>query len=245
MSEHSLVDKNIVEVSIEIDGGESLSADLITRIEHAISLAEDSPHPLRSLLIRICGHEDATSLHQWPGGCTVQSVSKWERALRRIERTSVPVFVLAHQVCSPIALEVLLAADYRVATQSFLMPAQSSGGATWPGMSLYRLTRQIGEARAKRFLITPSPLTASLALQTDMVDYLVTSLDAGLKQLELLLTQAPLDDFAVRRRLMQDSADTSFDEALGAHLAACHRTLQRQDSSSSPRTEEALNTSSI
>jgi isomerase DpgB len=245
MSDNFLDDKNTFEVSIEIDGGEPLSGDLITRIEHAINLAEDSSHPVRSLLIRICGHEDAPSLLSWPGECHVQPVSKWERALRRLERTSVPVFVLAHQACSPIALEVLLVADYRVATQSFLMPARTSGVATWPGMSLYRLTRQIGEARARRFLITSSPLTASLALQTDIIDYLANDLDAALKQLEFVLAQAPLDDFAVRRRLMQDSADTSFDEALGAHLAACHRALQRRDSGFSSRTEEALNTSSI
>jgi isomerase DpgB len=76
----------------------------------------------------------------------------------------------------------------------------------------------------------------------DMIDYLANDLDAGLKQLECLLMQAPLDDFAVRRRLIQDSADTSFDEALGAHLAACHRALQRRDA---PRMEEALHSSSI
>jgi isomerase DpgB len=242
MSENFLDDKNTFEVSIKIDGGEPLSGDLITRIEHAVSLAEDSSHPLRSLLIRICGRGEATSLRPWPGECTVQSVTKWERALRRLERTSVPVFVLAHQACSPIALEVLLVADYRVATQSFLMPARTSGVAIWPGMSLYRLTRQIGEARARRFLIMPSPFTASLALQMDMIDYLANDLDAGLKQLECLLMQAPLDDFAVRRRLMQDSADASFDEALSAHLAACHRALQRRDA---PRMEEALHSSSI
>src|SRR4030081_2498048 len=103
MSENFFDDKNTFEVSIEIDGGEPLSGDLITRIGHAINLAEDSSHPLRSLLIRICGHEDVTSLRPWPGECTVPSVSKWERALRRLERTSVPVFVLAHQASSPIA----------------------------------------------------------------------------------------------------------------------------------------------
>ena len=77
MSENFLDDKNTFEVSIKIDGGEPLSGDLITRIEHAVSLAEDSSHPLRSLLIRICGRGEATSLRPWPGECTVQSVTKW------------------------------------------------------------------------------------------------------------------------------------------------------------------------
>jgi isomerase DpgB len=48
------------------------------------------------------------------------------------------------------------------------------------------------------------------------------------------LAYSPLDDFAVRRRLMQDSISTNFDDALGTHLAACDRALRRAAAASDP-----------
>jgi isomerase DpgB len=218
-------------LKVDIGGTDTLSNNLLIKLEDALDQAEDLDRKT-AILIHLVGVKDLTTLRSWPGPSDTQTVSKWERALRRVERSSRTAVVLVEHACSAIALELLLVADRRIASSGFLMRSTTHGESLWPGMALYRLTRQIGEARARKAFLDAADISATLALQLDIVDEIVDNFESGLAHIEGLLTNAPLEDFAIRRRLMQDSASTTFDDALGLHLAACDRRLRHSSSES-------------
>ena len=94
-------------------------------------------------------------------------------------------------------------------------------------MALYRLSRQIGGARARSVCLDTAPITAKRGLELNLIEEALDSVKAGFDRIEEFLKTAPVADFAVRRRLLQESLSTSFDEALGAHLAACDRAIRK------------------
>jgi isomerase DpgB len=209
---------------IEIDGCATLSVQLVEQLDSALRQAEDMASNA-VLFIHVAGGGSRAACPVWPGSPKTQMVISWERVLRRIERANLPVMTFVQRVCSMMALELLLLADCRFASHDLSL--KQSSNCIWPGTALYRLSRQIGESRACKLLLDIDPLTASRAAQLDIVDKTVNDLTEALSQAKHLLTRAPLSDFAVRRRLIQDSGSMSFDEALGAHLAACDRMLRQ------------------
>lgn len=207
--------------TIKISGEIQLSIDLIEDTAVALDRAEAAG---AVLLLHL---EGVATPAAWPGESPLRLISKWEGLLRRIERTPVPVIALAQGCFSSIALELLLVADYRVVTGNFVISANGSPEAAWPGMVLYRLAHQLGQARAKRLILRTAALSAEDAHSFDLVDHVAENGAAARDHISEMLKHAPLDDFAVRRRLIQDAAAVSFEEALGAHLAACDRSLRR------------------
>jgi isomerase DpgB len=213
-------------VKIEIHGAEPLFNTLTTQLGITLDQADDLG-PTTVMLVHVVGDMNPAAVHNWPGCIDIRSVSKWERILRRIERTALTTIVLVEHACSALALELLLIADRRLASNDFLVPHAISSENIWPGMALYRLSRQIGDARARKLFLDGTDITTTLALELSIIDETVDDLVSWSDRIAHLLTQAPLDDFAIRRRLMQDSLSTSFDDALGVHLAACDRSLRR------------------
>jgi isomerase DpgB len=218
--------ENCTIVKVEIDGAGLLSNELTTQLGNAADQAEELG-PTGVMLVHAAGHVNPAALRPWPGPTEIQSVNKWERVLRRIERAGLTTVVLVEHACSALALELLLVADRRLACADFSVRYAIPGGDVWPGMGLYRLSRQISHARSRKLFLDSTDITAALALELNIVDETVDHLTSGVDRIAHLLKQAPVDDFAVRRRLMQDSLSTSFDDALGAHLAACDRALRR------------------
>jgi len=212
-------------VKVDIDGAGLLSDGLMLQLSNALDQAEDIG-PTAVMLLHIAGQPSSSHAHYWPGQTHVAALSRWERLVRRIERSSVMTIALVEQSCSGLALELLLVVDRRLSKLDFSV-MQEPGGSIWPSMALYRLSRQIGYARARRIYLDDRGLSAALAIEVNIVDEYVTDLANAMDRVAHLLTNAPLDDFAVRCRLMQDSVSTSFDDALGAHLAACDRALRR------------------
>lgn len=207
---------------IELDGAGPLSGDLNRQLEDTLDRAEDLG-PGAVMVVHVLGHLNPVSLGHWPGQVDIQLVTKWERLLRRIERALSATVVLVEHACSALALELLLVADRRLATRNFSVQCATPGANPWPSMALYRLARQIGESQARKFFLQNSRTLAEHALDLDIIDELI---DHPV-QVEDILRYAPAEDFPVRRRLMQDSLFTGFDDALGAHLAACDRALRR------------------
>jgi isomerase DpgB len=210
---------------IELDGAGPLSGDLARQLEDTLDRAEDLGTSA-VMVVHVLGHLNPISLQLWPGQVDIQLVTKWERLLRRIERARSSTVVLVEHACSALALELLLVADRRLATRNFSMQCATPGANPWPSMAIYRLARQIGESRARKFFLESSRTLPQQALDLNIVDEVI---DHSV-QVEHILRHAPPEDFPIRRRLMQDSLFTSFDDALGAHLAACDRALRRSSS---------------
>src|SRR4051812_8513116 len=100
--------------SLLIDTHCPLSRDLVSAVDSVCDRAEDAES--RSLLvIQINGQTDGIS-GVWPGDVDIHLVTKWERALHRLENIEGIVVACAQHACSMPGLELLLTADYRVVT---------------------------------------------------------------------------------------------------------------------------------
>ena len=166
--------------------------------------------------------------HQWPGeGVSIQQVSSWERALRRLERLPAAIIGVAEGHCTGAALEVLLATDYRIATPDASLKLPVTDGQVWPGMAVHRLASQIGVAKARQLVLFGRSIPADVAVRIGLIDEVVTNLPEAVMFATNVVSGFEGSELAIRRRLLLDASTTSFEESLGAHLAACDRMMRR------------------
>ncbi|WP_405985388.1 enoyl-CoA-hydratase DpgB [Streptomyces sp. NBC_00872] len=166
-----------------------------------------------------------------PVGTGIHLVNTWERALRRLETADRPTLALVTGVCTGPALETLLIADHRIADGTVRLRLAGGEDGAWPSTAVHRLAQQIGTARARRLLLRRPWLDAELAAGLDLVDETVTDPQEALERAAVVseeLSAVPGREWSIRRRLLFD-ATLSYEEALGAHLAACDRSLRRRD----------------
>ncbi|MDJ1134780.1 enoyl-CoA-hydratase DpgB [Streptomyces iconiensis] len=225
------------EFAVDIAGADRIGKELVQRLSDVCDRVEDSTEN-DVLLIHLTGadapagpHPDAGS---GPGGSgsdagshpdvDIQVVNKWERALRRLERLPVATVALVDGVCQGAGAEVLLTTDHRIAHPSarFALPA---GNAGWPGMSLFRMAGQLGR-RARRLALFGGELSAEQALDIGLIDEIDVSPEAAAARGSALFAGARSNGVAVRRQLLAEAVTTSFEDALGSHLAACDRVLR-------------------
>lgn len=206
---------------LRIDGGQPPSPEAIAAIGLVCDGVEDSGGH-RPLIVELSGAPDSG----WTHGLTVGLVSKWERVLRRLERLPTTTIAVADGDCGGPALDALLVTDIRIATPSLRLVVPLADGATWPGMALHRLAQQTaGTAAIRRAVLFGTPLDAAQALALHLVDE-VTDDAASSVAAELTAVFAG-SELAIRRQLLLDGRTAPFEEALGAHLAACDRALRR------------------
>jgi isomerase DpgB len=208
---------------LRIDGSVPLSAETVAAVNDICNRAEDATTSTR-VIVYLSG---APATHR-PDGLTVSQVSKWERALRRLERLPVATIAVAEGDCGGTALDVLLATDYRVGTPTVRLLVPVEDGDTWPGMSLYRLAQQgASSAAIRRAALFGQPVEADQALTLRLIDVLDDDLSAALEIACARTGSFEGSELAIRRELMFEAPTISFDEALGIHLAACDRAMRR------------------
>jgi isomerase DpgB len=210
---------------LDIDCGQPLSADLIAQANAFCDRVEDAGDGAYWIirLHRRPGAGDAG----WPGLVTIDVVSKWERALRRVERLTAPTIAVAQGHVDGPALEVLLSADLRIASRDLTLSPPESAEGPWPGMFVHRLVNQVGVVRARRLVLFGGRLSAQEAVETGIVDEVTDDVEGSLAQARSAAGGLVGSEMAIRRRLMLDALTTSFEDALGAHLAAYDRALRR------------------
>jgi isomerase DpgB len=205
---------HLPEPRLLVDGTQPLTVETVQALNALCDQAEDADHGA-PLVVRVTGAPDGTPQAPLP------LVNKWERALRRLERLDQPTVTLAVGDCGGTALELLLATDHRIAAPGTrLLPAAGPAG-VWPGMALYRLVNQAGVAAARRTVLFGTALDAEQALALHLLDQVTDDPSAALAAV------TAVEGTAIRRQLLLDAATTSFEEALGRHLAACDRVLRR------------------
>lgn len=122
---------------IRIDGNSPLSPELTSSVTAACDAAE-SHGDLRRVVVQVAGAPPAGTLPD----VTVGLVSRWERALRRLERLAAVTIAVADGDCGGPALDALLVTDYRIAAPTLRLLVPGRPCTTWPGMALYRLAQQ-------------------------------------------------------------------------------------------------------
>ncbi|RKN41209.1 enoyl-CoA-hydratase DpgB [Streptomyces hoynatensis] len=221
------------DVELVIDSAGPLSQELITGLNELCERVEDAPDEVLVVLrLRASGaaggQDPAQGPRSWPGeGVGIHLVNRWERALRRLERLGAATVAVAEGPCGGPALETLLATDYRLGTPGTTIELPASSGEFWPGMAVHRLANQLGVVRARRLVLFGAGLTAAESVQAGLLDEIVTDVAEGIRAARELTARVTGSELALRRRLLLEAATTSFEEALGAHLAACDRTLRR------------------
>lgn len=207
---------------LHIDGSTPLTKASVAAIEDACAAVETGQAPTM-LIVYVTG----TANPGWTRQLDVSLVSKWERSLRRLERLGVLTVAVASGDCGGPALDALLATDYRIATPDLRLALSVDGDALWPGMAVFRLIQQGGGARVRRMILSGGRIDAYEGVQLGLVDEVTDYLDKALQAVAELVGPLAGPELAIRRQLMFDAATTTFEDALGRHLAACDRMLRR------------------
>jgi isomerase DpgB len=211
---------HIEATALRVDGTQPLSAAAVTALQEFCDRIEDGAGTGTV-------HVGGAPAPGWTRGLNVGLVSKWERGLRRLERIGAPTVAVATGDCGGIALDILLATDFRIAARNARLIVPIDGDSTWPGMALYRLARQAAPHAVRRAALLGEPIDAAAALGLALVDEVSDDPDAALAALTGGAAAVTGSELAIRRQLLFDASRTSFEDALGAHLAACDRALRR------------------
>ncbi|MGW0531038.1 enoyl-CoA-hydratase DpgB [Streptomyces sp. NPDC003032] len=214
--------------ALELDGSEPLTATAVEAVADLCDRAEDRDgHGIAVVHGIAVLHVTGAPAGDWTGGLDVMLVTKWERALRRLERLPTATVAAARGDCGGTALDAFLAADLRVAAPDtrLLLPRDTT--ATWPGMAGYRLVQLAGAARVRKAVLFGHPIEAAEALALGIVDELADDPAGAVSAAARLTDGLSGRELAIRRQLLFDAATTSFEDALGAHLAACDRALRQ------------------
>jgi isomerase DpgB len=164
---------------------------------------------------------------EWPGGITVRHVNRWERAVRRLERLGAVVITAASGPCVGPALDLLVVADHRIGGPDLKLVLPVNDGHFWPGMSVYRLVQHLGMARARQIVLWGVDIPAERAVELGLVDEIHDDIPAALYTATVLTGRVSGKETTIRRQLLLEAGEVSYDEALGTHLAACDRELRR------------------
>jgi isomerase DpgB len=211
---------------MQIDGSLPLSSETIAVLNAFIDRMEGSG--ANAAALHLSGAPSAPA----DNGLDIQVVNKWERVVRRLERVKATTVAVVTGDCGGVAVEALLATDCRLATADARLLMPSVAGVTWPGMGLYRLANQVGPAKIRRIVLFGVPVSAIEAVELNLIDQIIDG-EQGTQEGEIALVSGLLNagagaDLAIRRQLMFDATTTSFEDALGRHLAACDRALRRR-----------------
>ena len=210
------------DVELRIDGSKPLTMESVAAVDAACTVAE-STKATTMLAVHLTG----TPGKDWTNGLEVALVSKWERSLRRLERLTVTTVAVASGDCGGLALDALLATDYRIAAPDVRLSLYVDGEATWPGMAIFRLAQQAGGTRLRRAILFGAHLDATESVDLGIVDEVTSDPAMALTAAAEMVSGLSGREVAVRRQLMFDAPTTSFEDALGRHLAACDRALRR------------------
>ncbi len=209
---------------LRVDGSRPLSAESVAELTAVCDAAEDGEaHGF--VIVQVSGVPEPP----WASDLSVALVSQWERGLRRLERLPAVTIAVAGKDCGGIALDALLATDYRIMPASARLVVPVVAGATWPGMALYRLARQAaGAAPARRAGLFGTPIAAGAAKAIGVIDEVADNAAIAIEKAMEMAAAAEGTELAIRRQLMLEALTTTYEDALGVHLAACDRALRRR-----------------
>jgi len=190
---------------VTLDRPEKLNAldpEMLIALEDAVRQAENSPL-VRVIVLAAAGEKAfcvGADILAWTALSPLEMWSEWvrrgHRIFERLERARQPVVCAIQGFAYGGGLEVALACDLRIATDSarFAMPEVKLG--TIPGWGgTDRLPRLIGSARAKQMIFTGEPIAADVAERWGLVNEVVPAASLSHRVTELaekIATNAPV-----------------------------------------------------
>lgn len=158
-------------------------------------------------------------------GLDIHGFNKWEKLLRRIERLEKVTAFFAEGDLTGGGFQLLLTCDVRSALPDvrFRLPEVQMG--FLPGMATWRLARYIGVGHARRLILRGDAVGTDEAIRLGLIDDVRTELD----HVDLRAHYRPETAVAasLARRLLLESAETQYEDALGNLLAAQFRAISQ------------------
>lgn len=213
---------DVDDLVLRTDGSRPLTPATVEEVLAICDRAEDG-YGTGLLTVYVSG----TPRSGWARDVGVGLTTRWERAVRRLERLGLFTVAVAAGDCGGAALDLLLATDFRIAVAGARLVVPVSGDATWPGMALYRLARQGATAHLRKAALLGTPVDTGQAVAAGLIDVVVDQPDGTLTEIAAAAARVSGRELMIRRQLLLDASEHSFEEALGAHLAACDRTRRR------------------
>jgi isomerase DpgB len=210
-------------VRTTVDGGRPLTE--LTSVVNAA--CEDVEGMREKAVVVLVLTPTPPGFREWPGAVSIQAVNRWERAVRRLERLGVVIIAVAEGTCGGPALDLLLAADFRIGSPDLRLVLPVNDGHFWPGMSLYRLVQHIGLAKARQIVLWGVDIPVARATELGLVDQVSTDLEEAVHTAAVLRGRISDRETGIRRQLLLEATAAEYDDALGAHLASCDRELRR------------------
>jgi enoyl-CoA hydratase/carnithine racemase len=157
----------------------------------------------------------------------IHGFAKWEKLVGRIERLGQATIASVDGDCLGGGFQLLLACDIRAAAPGvgFALPEVSMG--FLPGMATWRLARYVGLGRAKRLVLTGARVATEEAVTLGLVDFVAPTHEARLAAARTALGPTHTVAITLARRLLTESFDASYEDALGHFLAAQHRAISQ------------------
>ncbi len=150
----------------------------------------------------------------------------WEDAMTAMERMDALFIAAINGHCLGGGLQLALVCDYRLASADARLGLPAVKERLIPSMSLYRLPRLIGLARAQELILLGEPITAGEAERIGLVNRAVASNDFE-KELARTVERflaLPQTTVAASKRLTRQAFDLGFDEfrrRMEKEFAAC------------------------
>lgn len=210
-------------VTVDIDESAGLTGALIKRLELACDAVEDGAAN-GILEMRLRG--SAQCAPAWPCNASLDTVHKWEKTLRRIERLPGITLVVAEGRCGAGAIDLLAVADYRIAGRGLRLYPRGAGAASWPGVAMYRLAARAGQSAARAVFMFGAEIKATRAAGSGLADEVAD--DTQLARDEFVQSLANVDSktLASRRMILLEGLGQSYERVVGLHLAACAAELR-------------------
>ena len=208
-------------VRLSLDSSGPITPHLVNQVHEACDGIDECVQEQSILLMQIAGGQP----QPWPGA-TIGWVTKWEQALRRVERLNAITVASVQGLCTGAGFELLLTADVRVMDPHARLQVPTHAGQPWPGMGLHRLTQQSGVGRARGWTLFGGELSGDEAVRAGLVDEVSSDLPATIAAMTSRFGSFKGKDVAVHRQLMLEAPMTAYEAALGTHMAAAERLLR-------------------
>ena len=213
---------------VTLDRPEKLNAldpEMLIALEDAVRQAENSPL-VRVIVLAAAGEKAfcvGADILAWTALSPLEMWSEWvrrgHRIFERLEHARQPVVCAIQGFAYGGGLEVALACDLRIATDSarFAMPEVKLG--TIPGWGgTDRLPRLIGSARAKQMIFTGEPIAADVAERWGLVNEVVPAASLSDRVTELAEKIAANAPVAVQtaKQLITSRSSATLESLAGA-----------------------------
>lgn len=157
----------------------------------------------------------------------------WEDAMTAMERMDVLFVAAINGHCLGGGLQLTLVCDYRLASEDALLGLPAVKECLIPSMSLYRLPRLIGMARARELILLGEPITARLAESYGLVNRVVPAgaFRGAVDGIAAKLAALPAGSVRASKRLLARAFDLPFDDfraLMQAEFEGCLASAEHQ-----------------